>query len=164
MRSNHGCFWIPNPDHSMSVKTDEKVFVRRKGVKTPSLPSTFVNAMAQYDSPSRSAPISSRKRMRESSASPLTPQRSKFPRVDIDLTDDQYFTMPPYSTWSPYGIHMKSMLIPHGLIPHGFHVKSMWNAPNISSYSQVRFKILISYNGFHGSFYLESTLKNIKNQ
>ncbi|KAF8816926.1 hypothetical protein BYT27DRAFT_7205317 [Phlegmacium glaucopus] len=89
VRSNHGCFWIPNPDHSMSVKTDEKVFIRRKGVKTPSLPSTFVNAMAQYDSPSRSAPISSRKRTRESSASPpLMPRCLKFPRVDIDLTDD----------------------------------------------------------------------------
>jgi hypothetical protein len=29
-------------------------------------------------------------------------------------------------------------------IPHGFHVDSMWNAPNISTYFQVRFKKLIS--------------------
>ena len=87
VHSNHGCFWIPNPNHSMSVKTDKKVFIWRKGVKMPSLPLTFVNAMAQYDSPSHLAPILSRKRMRESSASPLTPQRLKFPHVDIDLTD-----------------------------------------------------------------------------
>ena len=38
---------------------------------------------------------------------------------------------------------------PH--IPHGFHMEliySMWNTSNISSYSQVRFKNLISYKPF----------------
>src|SRR6266571_9184141 len=68
----------------------------------------------------------------------------------------QYFTVPPYSIWNPYGIHMEwiysmestwnpcgictfhlaYMWIPHGFHmeckystwnPHGIHMESMWN-------------------------------------
>jgi len=48
-----------------------------------------------------------------------------------------------YSTWNPYGVYVESMRI-----PCVFHVDSIWNAPNISTYSQVRSKILILYETF----------------
>ena len=57
----------------------------------------------------------------------------------------QYFTMPPHSTWNPCGtdlFHVESMESTWN--PHGIHMESMWNAPNISTYSQVRLKFLIS--------------------
>ena len=58
------------------------------------------------------------------------------------------------STWIPHRFHIDSTWNLHGVyvesmqIPHGFHVESMWNAPNISTYFQVRFKKLISYKTF----------------
>lgn len=87
--TNHGSFWIPTSDHSMSVKTDEKVFVRRKGVKTPDHPSTFFNTMAQYNSPSSSTPVFKLSHKRARETSPSTPVRP--PKLHhIDLTDDEF--------------------------------------------------------------------------
>ena len=56
------------------------------------------------------------------------------------------------STWNPHGIHMDLFHMESTWNPHEVHVDSMWNAPNISTYSQVRFKILILYKTFDQGF------------
>jgi len=48
----------------------------------------------------------------------------------------QYFTMPPYSTWNPWGtdlFHVESMWIPWN--PHGIDMDSIWNLHGIHAES-----------------------------
>ena len=61
----------------------------------------------------------------------------------------QYFTIPPHSTWNMFH-HINHVLTDMDSTwnPCGINIDSMWNAPNISTYFQVRFKKLISYKTF----------------
>jgi len=90
--SNHGSFWIPTVDYSMSVKTDKKIFIRRKGVQTAHHPSTFVNPMALHGSPFGSAQTPMRKRARESPVSSTRP--SKITHIDLTGKEIDLYSLP----------------------------------------------------------------------
>ncbi|KDR67007.1 hypothetical protein GALMADRAFT_80225 [Galerina marginata CBS 339.88] len=66
--TTHGKFWIPTLDYSMTVKTDEKIFIRRKGILTTQHPSTFFDplAFAQQSTILSPGPQTPRKRARDS--------------------------------------------------------------------------------------------------
>jgi hypothetical protein len=88
IRSDHGNFWIPTLDHSMTVKTDEKVYIRQKGVHTALQPSTFSNPMAYSGSPSGSLKTPTRKRARE--LSPPSSRPSKIFHLDLTGDSDEF--------------------------------------------------------------------------
>ena len=74
------------------------------------------------------------------------------PHIPHGIHVEQIYSM--WNPWNLHGIHMESTwnMFHHmestwtysTWNPHGIHLKSMWNAPNISTYSQVRLKKLIS--------------------
>ena len=91
MHSNHGNFWIPTIDHSMTVKTDKKIYIWQKGVLTSLHLSTFVNLLADCGSPSISFKMpTSRKRAHHDSQSitPMSERPSKIAFLDLTGDDD----------------------------------------------------------------------------
>jgi hypothetical protein len=92
--SNHGSFWIPTVNYSMSVKMDEKIFIRQKGVQTAHHLSTFVNPMALNGLPFGSAQTLTCKCACESPLSSTWPSKI----AHIDLTGEEIdLDMPPSS-------------------------------------------------------------------
>ena len=102
----NGKFWIPTLDYSMTVKTDEKIFVRRKGTTTTQHPSTLVDPLAlsrsNFSSPSPQTP---RKRIRDSDSPPSSSPLAK--RSCIDLT-----TVPPLISPCPVLPALSMVLVP----------------------------------------------------
>ncbi|PPR07012.1 hypothetical protein CVT26_004381 [Gymnopilus dilepis] len=81
-RTAHGSFWVPTLDYSMNVKTDDQIFICRKGVHTDAHPSMLVSQLDSTHPASFKTP--SRKRACE-----LTPPPSRLSKkVHIDLTLD----------------------------------------------------------------------------
>ena len=104
MHSNHGNFWIPTIDHSMTVKTDKKIYIWQKGVLTSLHLSTFVNLLVDCGSPSISFEMpTSRKRAHHDSQSitPMLECPSKIAFLDLTGDDDDVESLPALSLSSP---------------------------------------------------------------
>ncbi|KAF8967558.1 hypothetical protein BDZ97DRAFT_2073594 [Flammula alnicola] len=87
--SAYGKFWIPTLDHSMTVKTEQQVFIRRQGVVTVQHPSTVMDPfMFSSKEPTGAldlGPQTPRKRARNSSPPLARPLKISC----IDLTSDE---------------------------------------------------------------------------
>ncbi|KAF8869213.1 hypothetical protein CPB84DRAFT_1856627 [Gymnopilus junonius] len=98
--SSHSNFWIPTVDHSMTIKMDDKIFIRRKGVQTGPHPSALVSHSEPLDATSGSFRTPTRKCPWELTPPSMRP--SKIPHIDLTLDEPQ--VSPPSSPFQPLSL------------------------------------------------------------
>ncbi|PPQ84236.1 hypothetical protein CVT26_013000 [Gymnopilus dilepis] len=100
VQSSYGNFWIPTVDHSMTVKTEEKIYIRRKGVQT-GLHQSFLSSLAPPPDTPRPGPFQTPTRKRTRELTPPSTRRSKIPHIDLTLEEPASSPSPPVEPLSP---------------------------------------------------------------